>query len=131
MASLSLTHRLKELIERTLSGLDNGELECGGKEQREALTSEIASGYVSNQSLKLLQKALVSFGEEGTLHEYLLGSKVVLSELAVKDEKVRRMFPNSLTLPCSPNFPDSIALLPLSHVLIFCQCIPVPVHSVG
>jgi hypothetical protein len=123
MASVSLTPRLKELIERTLSSSDSGEFDCGGKEQREALTTGIESGYVSNQSLKLLQSALVSFGEEGTLHEYLSGSKIVLPELVVKDKKVRGMDSKSSFVVLSPLIaPHSRAACPFAmHFSTLCS----------
>ena len=86
MAAISLTPALEKLCERVQAA--GSDFEVMTSEQRKVLATEVGAGHVSNQSLRLLQKSLVFFGEEGTLRIYLEGSKVIMPELVVKEDKV-------------------------------------------
>ena len=86
MAAISLTPALEKLCERVQTA--GSDFDVMTPEQRQVLASEVGTGHISNQSLRLLQKSLVYFGEEGTLHKYLEGSKVIMPALVVKQDKV-------------------------------------------
>ena len=82
--ALTLTSRLKDLSLRVENATDF----VAGEGELTELLGDVAAGFVSNRSLKVLQRALVHFGEEGALRSYLVGSQVVLPGLVVKEEKV-------------------------------------------
>ena len=86
MAAVSLTPALEKLCERIQA--TGSEFDVMTTEQRQVLATEVGAGHVSNLSLRLIQKSLVFFGEEGTLRNYLEGSKIIMPGLAIKDDKV-------------------------------------------
>ena len=85
MAAVALTPRLQDLVTRLEQASDFPEKDGA----LEAVQADVAEGYVSTRSLKVLQRLLVHCGEEDTLRTYLVGSQVVLPGLVVKEDKVK------------------------------------------
>ena len=87
MAALVLSPKLKELCSR-LEGVIQDQNNEFTDADRSKVDEDVRKGFISYATIEILNRALSTAGEEGSLHKYLSGSKLCFPEFKTSKAEV-------------------------------------------